>query len=444
MKKAVSTLLSSVGLVAFAACGGGDADPKVDAAPTVDAPDAPPLTTDVTIAINKLPTDRSMLNFAFFDGAGSWRAAPAPVGNSITLKVQGPTFVLAMGCNSGFFIVTTDLVHRAITEQDAVDAPFLCDNSTATGSTKVSGIITSLAGSANNVAMGRDDANINIAAAATTAPYELNVVAGTVDVFAARFNATGVATGVIVERGFVVGATPITGKNLNLTAAVAPVLVAQPGTQISSASTAIFLSGTHSGDLDIVDPPYTYVGLPVTLAKSTDLYQMTATNDDFNGVGYVSVTTIETQPTAITFETNLMAAPILGATEVTFAPVTVAGAFHTGFGFGKNDGGDLYLEFAQFSPGYLAAKSTWPITDFTAIAGWPIELKAVTAKGRSFSISADVTTGTTATAGFRVVTHSNEVEIPATMARHRLDGKLPPAVRALKKKFAQRVHAAAL
>ena len=444
MKKAVSTLLSSVGLVAFAACGGGDADPKVDAAPTVDAPDAPPLTTDVTIAINKLPTDRSMLNFAFFDGAGSWRAAPAPVGNSITLKVQGPTFVLAMGCNSGFFIVTTDLVHRAITEQDAVDAPFLCDNTMSPASTNVAGMITSLAGTANTVAMGRADDTVNLAAAATAGAYSLDVVAGTLDVFAARLDANGLATGVAVERDFVVGATPIAGKNINLTAAVAPVVVVQPGAKVSSASTAIILGGTRSGDLDIVDPPYAFVGLPVTLAKSSDLYQMTATNDDMTGAGNITVATVAAQPAAITFEANLMTQPTLNATDVTFAKIAAPSATYTGFGFGQNDGGDFYIEFAQFSPGYLAAKSTWPITDFTAIAGWPIELKAVTAKGRSFSISADVTTGTSTTAGFRVVTHSNEVEIPATMARHRLDGKLPPAVRALKKKFAQRVHATAL
>ncbi len=444
MKKVVPTLLSSFGLLAFAACGGGDADLKVDAAPTVDAPDAAPATTDVTIAINKLPADRSMLNFAFYDSAGKWTAAPAPVSDSITLKVQGPTFVLAMGCNSGFFIVTTDLVHRATTEQGAVDAPILCDNSVAPVSTKVAGSITSLAGSANTVAMGRDDANVNMAAAATTAPYELNVVTGTVDVFAARLNATGVATGVFVERGFVVGATPIAGKNFNLTAAVAPVVVVQPGAKVSSASTAIILTGTRSGDLDIVDPPYAFVGLPVTLAKSTDLYQMTATNDDAAGAGNVTVATIAAQPAAITFEANLMTQPTLNATDVTFAKIATPGAAYTGFGVGENAGGDFYIEFAQFSPGYLAAKSTWPITDFTAIAGWPIELKAVTAKGRSFSISADVTTGTATTAGFRVVTHSNKVEIPATMARTRVDGKLPPVIRALKKKFAQRVYATAL
>ena len=139
-----------------------------------------------------------------------------------------------------------------------------------------------------------------------------------------------------------------------------------------------------------------------------------------------------------------MTQPTLNATDVTFAKIATPGAAYTGFGVGENAGGDFYIEFAQFSPGYLAAKSTWPITDFTAIAGWPIELKAVTAKGRSFSISADVTTGTATTAGFRVVTHSNKVEIPATMARTRVDGKLPPVIRALKKKFAQRVYATAL
>lgn len=122
-----------------------------------------------------------MLHFAVLDAAGTWTTAPAPVGNSITFKVQGPTFVLAIGCNTGFFVVTTDLVHRATSEQGAVDAPFLCDNTTVPASTKVSGTITSLAGSANTVAMGDDVASVNLAAAATT--IQTNVPAGTVDVF---------------------------------------------------------------------------------------------------------------------------------------------------------------------------------------------------------------------------------------------------------------------
>ena len=441
MKHVVPTFVSILSLVFFAACGGGDTT-TVDANPTVDAPDAPPSTTDVTIAINKLPTDRSMLHFAYFDNAGTWTAAQAPVGNSITLKVKGPAFVLAIGCNSGFFIVTTNLFHRTTTDQDAVDAPLLCDNSTVPASTKVSGVITSIAGSANTIAMGTDDANVNIAAAATTAPYELNVVAGTVDVFAAKLNTTGVATGVTVERDFVVGATPITGKNFNLTNAVAPVIVVQPGAKISSASTAILLSGTRSGDLDIVDPPYSYVGLPAALAKASDLYQMTATNDDLVGAGNVTVVTVAAQPTAITFEANLMLQPSLSTTDVTFTQVSVPGASHHGFGLGLNQGGDFYVEFAQFSPNYLAAKSTWPITDFNAVAGWPVELKAVTSKGRSFTVTADVHTGTPSTAGYRLVEHSNQVEIPAT-AKQRVDRVLPPALRALHKKYIQRLQAAA-
>ncbi|MBP9084995.1 MAG: hypothetical protein KBG15_02710 [Kofleriaceae bacterium] len=444
MQNVVPTLLSSFALAAFAACGGGDSNTNVDATPMVDAPDAPPATTDVTLAINKLPADRSMLHFAVLDAAGTWTTAPAPVGNSITFKVQGPTFVLAIGCNTGFFVVTTDLVHRATSEQGAVDAPFLCDNTTVPASTKVSGTITSLAGSANTVAMGDDVASVNLAAAATTGPYELNVPAGTVDVFSARLDGNGLAVGVAVERNFVVGATPITGKDLALTAAVAPVVVVQPGAQISSASTAIFLSGTRSADLDIVDPPYSYVGLPISLAKSTDLYQMTATNDDPTGAGDVSVTTIALQPAAITFEANLMAPLTLSATEVAFTQLAAPGVTHSGFGFGQNVGGDFYIEFAQFSPGYLAAKSTWPVTDFSGLSSWPIELKAVTSKGRSFTITGAMATGTPATAGFRAVRHSNNVEIPATMMRQRLDGKLPAAVRALKNRFAQRMQAAAL
>ncbi len=440
MKHVVPTFATILSLVFFAACGGGDTT-AVDATPRVDAPDAPPSTTDVTIAINKLPTDLAMLHFAFYDGAGAWTAAPAPVGNSITLKVQGPTFVLAIGCNSGFFIVTTDLFHRTTTDQAAVDAPFLCDNSTAPTTTKVSGVITSLAGSSNTIAIGTDDANINIAAAATTAPYNLDVAAGTVDVFAARLNATGIATGVTVERDFVVGATPITGKNFNLTAAVAPVIVVQPGAKISSASTAIILNGTRSGDLDIVDPPYSYVGLPVALAKATDLYQMTATNDDLVGIGDVTVITVAPQPTAITFEPNLMAKPSVTTTEVAFTQVTSPGVKHSGMSFGRNQGGDFYIEFAQFSPSYLAAKSTWPITAFSSINGWPIELKADTSKVWSFTITAEVATGTPATAGYRAVRHSNKVEIAPRLTKPLGDRKLPPAVHALQKKFERRMRA---
>lgn len=188
--------------------------------------------------------------------------------------------------------------------------------------------------------------------------------------YSARLDGNGLAVGVAVERNFVVGATPITGKDLALTAAVAPVVVVQPGAQISSASTAIFLSGTHSADLDIVDPPYSYVGLPISLAKSTDLYQMTATNDDPTGAGDVSVTTIALQPAAITFEANLMAPLTLSATEVAFTQLAAPGVTHSGFGFGQNVGGDFYIEFApQFSPGYLPLNRRGPSP---ISAGFPV------------------------------------------------------------------------
>lgn len=415
MQLSLRSVLGAVGIFTVAACGGSDSTvdaPKADATPIVDAAAN---STSVTIPISNLPTNLSSLAFAYYDGSGVWTEAPAPVNNAITLDIVGKTYVLALGCSTGFFIVTTDLAHRAITDQSAVEAPQLCSSKAQPTLTSIAGTLTSATDSSNIVAAGSDNSSVNFAAGTNSKTFMLNTAPGTVDVFAARLQANGVPAVVKVERGFVVGATPITGKNLTLASgALTPTTVAQPGATVSSVSTLMMLNGTQSGDLDVVDAPYAFAALPTALARPTDLYQMTATNDDAVGTGDVTVVTVAARPTAITFETNLMAVPTLGATAVTFSKITTAGAKYSALSVGKNSTSDFYLEFSSFTDAYLAAGTTWQIPDFSNVTNWPLVLKAVTAKGRSFSMSATVTTGTPSTSGFRAVSHTNRVSIPAT------------------------------
>ena len=444
MQLSLHSVLGTVGIFTVAACGGGESTvdaPKVDAAAIVDAPVN---ATTVTIPISNLPTDVSSMSFAYYDGTGAWVEAPTPVNNAITLKVIGNTYALALGCNTGFFIVTTDIAHRAITDQSPVEAPLLCNGKAQPALTSIAGTLTSASDSSNIVAAGADNSSVNFAAGTNSKTYMLNTAPGTVDVFAARLQGNGVPAVVKVERDFVVGTTPIAGKNITLASgAVAPTVVAQPGPNISSVSTLMMLTGTQSGDLDVVDAPYGFAALPVALAKPTDLYQMTATNDDVAGDGDVTVVTVAARPAAIAFETNLMAAPVLGSTELTFNKLTTAGAKYTGLSIGKNSASDFYLEFSTFTDAYLAAAAAlprWPIPDFTNVGNWPLVLKAVTAKGRSFSISATVTSGTPATSGFRAVTHTNKATIPATarFASESSSAKASAIIRKLQRQARQR------
>jgi hypothetical protein len=414
MAKSIFTRLSVFTLACLHACGG-------DSPATVDAPnvvvDSLSESIAVTIPVNNLPTDRSKLSFAFYDNVGGWSGGAELTGNMVSLRVRSTSFVLAIGCQTGFFIVTVDTFHRVVGDSNPVDSPAICADASTQLVTKISGTVTSVAGSSNTIAIGTDNATVNIATSATTDAYNVSTAPGTVDIFSARLSANGLPETVKVERNFVVGASEITGKNFNLNNGNTPVLVPQTGSKISSVSTTILLRGTKSGDLDVVDPPYSLVGLPSALAKPTDLYQVSATNDDATGAGDVTVTALATQPEALIFGTNLMSAPTINGTNVSYSKVNAAGVEHGGIAIGANASGDIYIEFAHFSTGYIAATTMWPISDFAAVTTWPAVLKAVPAKGRKFTLSATITTGTQGAAGYRIVKHSNRVQIPATMAK---------------------------
>lgn len=414
-------LAITASLTSFASCGESSSAVQ-DAAPT---PQDALAETAVTVPLAGFPTDRSKLAFAYFDARGAWQMLPTPAADQASFTVQGPTFALAIGCNEDFFAVTVDVAHRTVTEtQAAMKAPLLCALPADGVVTAVSGNLTSVEKTSNTLAMGKAAKTISFGAGETSKPYSLNVPIGKVDVFGAIVNDNGFPATVMVERDFVVGATAITNKNVSM-GSVAPVVVAQPGATISSLSTTIITANSSSPDFDIVDAPYAFVGLPAALARPTDIYAQTATNDDAVGDGDVTMHKLAATPTAFTFEANRMTAPVQNGAQFTVAPLADSGVEHSGIVVGRNSKSDIYIEIVTFSPAYLATTKVWPKTAFAGLSAWPEKLRPDPTKTLGYTFSATLATGTPGMVGYTTVKHSNV----AIAANARL---APGAMRALR------------
>ena len=417
MKLGTSCFAGLVVAVGASACGSSASGP--DAA--IDQPDHG---GTLVVTLTTPPADLSTLFFAYQDGSDAWKVAPSPVAGVITIPLVHNKYGFARGCLAPLFLDSPDLrvTHATLDEQAALAMELgQCQAQRAASTSAIQGTITTVAQRTHDLRFGPDRKTVTTGVGETSASYALAAQPSTADLILARSDpTTRTVDRFAVQRNVVVGANPL-AENLDFNALAAPDTVAQPVNPAyptffsmiyRTTSTVIALLGNK--------PPYVIATPPAAQRLATDTIDL-AVQQQGAGLDDVFVDQVFSSPQAVTLPANLMGpltvAPIAGSQSlhVGWTPIAVPTAsYQANLSSGCGTRCTMYA-LISFSAGWLGGSSTWDPPDLSGVAGWsPRLLYAPTSV--TVTVSANVESGTHATAGYSFVSHTNGVKLGAVRA----------------------------